>query len=73
MNDSLVEDVVRILRERGKIAAIKHYRKATGCGLKESKEAIEEVMARTGMEPAHRAGCTPMLLMLVMAGLYAFA
>jgi ribosomal protein L7/L12 len=34
--------------ERGeKIMAIKHYREATGAGLKEAKEFVEEVQRRT--------------------------
>lgn len=35
----------------GKINAIKAYRERTGLGLKESKDAIEEMASRLGTEP----------------------
>jgi ribosomal protein L7/L12 len=33
----------RILREQGKIPAIKYYRQCTGVGLKEAKDAVEYI------------------------------
>ena len=38
--------VVDALRRGKKIAAIKHYRGATGAGLKEAKEFVEELQRR---------------------------
>jgi Ribosomal protein L7/L12 C-terminal domain len=42
-------DLVKALRANQKIKAIKLYREATGVGLKEAKEFIEEVQRRAGM------------------------
>jgi Ribosomal protein L7/L12 C-terminal domain len=43
------DDIVKALRANRKIEAIKLYRQATGVGLKEAKEFIEEVQRRAGM------------------------
>ena len=43
------DDIVKALRANRKIEAIKLYRQATGGGLKEAKEFIEEVQRRSGM------------------------
>lgn len=40
--------VAEALRRGDKIEAIKHYRQATGAGLKDAKEFIEEVQRRAG-------------------------
>ena len=40
--------VVEALRAGNKIEAIKRYREATGAGLKEAKEFVEEVQRRVG-------------------------
>jgi ribosomal protein L7/L12 len=42
---NLPATVIEALHNGEKIQAIKHYRAATGAGLKEAKEFIEEVMA----------------------------
>jgi ribosomal protein L7/L12 len=39
-------EVLRLIRGGNKIGAIKRYRELTGLGLKESKEAIDEIEAR---------------------------
>ena len=39
--------VIEALRKREKIQAIKHYRQATGAGLKEAKAFIEERLRRS--------------------------
>ena len=43
--------VVDALRRGKKIAAIKHYRGATGAGLKEAKEFVEELQRRPDLWP----------------------
>jgi len=61
-----------------KISAIKAYREATGAGLKDAKDAVEamEAQLRTSSPgrftaaPA-KAGCLPMLLLLVIPSLLA--
>jgi hypothetical protein len=42
-------DIVKALRANRKIEAIRLYRRATGVGLKEAKEFIEEVQRRAGV------------------------
>lgn len=42
------EEVKAAVQSGQKILAIKHYREATGCGLKEAKEFIEEIQRRGG-------------------------
>lgn len=37
------EEIKQFLKKRNKIAAIKLYREATGAGLKEAKERVEEI------------------------------
>ena len=43
------DDIVKALRANRKIEAIKLYRLATGVGLKQAKEFIEEVQRRAGV------------------------
>jgi hypothetical protein len=43
------QDIIEALRANQKIKAIKLYREATGVGLKEAKEFIEEVQRRAGL------------------------
>lgn len=45
---NLPEGVVRALQRGEKISAIKSYREATGVGLKEAKDFVEEVQRQTG-------------------------
>lgn len=44
----LLPPVVEAIRAGDKIEAIKRYRQATGAGLKESKEFVEELQRRAG-------------------------
>jgi ribosomal protein L7/L12 len=60
--------VLAIAGSAGKIAAIKHYREKTGAGLKEAKEAVEQLMARHNVTPP-KAGCAGLLLWLALSGL----
>jgi large subunit ribosomal protein L7/L12 len=43
--DAANEEILSLLREGKKIEAIKHYREATGAGLKEAKDAVERIEA----------------------------
>jgi len=43
---SLPREVVQSLESGSKIEAIKHYRRATGVGLAEAKEFVEEIQRR---------------------------
>src|SRR6187401_2923253 len=42
-------DLVEALRRGDKIGAIKHYRNATGAGLKDAKDYVEELARRAGV------------------------
>jgi ribosomal protein L7/L12 len=55
-------ETLKILAVEGKIAAIKHYRETTGLGLKESKDAVEELARRVGVKPAAGTGCATVLV-----------
>ncbi len=68
--DAIIED----LYAGRKIAAIKVYRQATGAGLKEAKEFIDELQARLRQEQPDRfqtpkSGCAGVVLLLTVAGL----
>lgn len=51
------ETVTQHLLAGNKIAAIKDYRELTGCGLKEAKDAVEEIEAN--LSPLERAAAAP--------------
>jgi ribosomal protein L7/L12 len=46
---SVAPEITQALREGKKIEAIKLYRSASGAGLKESKDFIEEIQRRAGL------------------------
>jgi ribosomal protein L7/L12 len=51
MADPRFEDVRRFIRRGQKIDAIKRHRELTGVGLKESKDAVEDLERRLGLAP----------------------
>ena len=55
-----------------KIAAIKHLRESTGCGLAEAKQVIDEHEAKLRQQHpdrfAARKGCMASIVLLAMAG-----
>ncbi len=61
---ALEAEVIEILQRQGKIAAIKYYREETGQGLKEAKEAVEELQILAGVDVGHSAtsGCASVFL-----------
>ncbi len=63
-NTELARQIAEALQKGGKIHAIKLYRKATGVGLKEAKDAVEALAARHGIQP--KSGCAGVLLLLVV-------
>jgi hypothetical protein len=50
-----------------KIAAIKIYRQQTGLGLKEAKDAVEELARRYNVAPSGGGCCAGVLLLLLLA------
>jgi hypothetical protein len=54
------QELLGLLKQAGKIAAIKRYRERTGVGLKQAKDFVEALGARHGVAPA--TGCAGALL-----------
>jgi hypothetical protein len=85
MNTPIPDDKMAVIKDaifKGqKIAAIKHYREATGLGLAEAKNAVEllESQLRTNapasFQKAKSSGCFSLVLVLIVAvvGLTYFA
>lgn len=66
--EHLEAEVLDIARQQGKIAAIRRYREAQGCGLKEAKEAVEAMLTEHGVEPRAGSGCAIVLLLAFLGG-----
>ena len=64
------EEIVSLLEQGRKIEAIKLYREQTGAGLKEAKEAVEEVARQR--EITMKSGCLGVILVGIGLGLLAF-
>lgn len=47
--ENVSDEVIGALQRGNKIEAIRHYRQATGAGLKEAKEQVEEIQRRAGL------------------------
>ena len=60
-NPIFEDELLEILRTKGKIAAIKRHREQTGTGLKDSKDFVEHLAAQYGVTP-ERTGCISVLL-----------
>jgi ribosomal protein L7/L12 len=58
------QELERLLRDAGLIAAIKYYRERTGRGLKESKDTLE-ALARLRAIPIKKTGCGATVLLLL--------
>jgi ribosomal protein L7/L12 len=70
----LVDDVLEHVRAGRWIHAIKLYRETTGGGLKEAKDAVEEIARQHGIPVTKGTGCAPLavvlaVLALIIAGL----
>lgn len=72
LSSDVAEKIGRLILDGKKIEAIKAYREKTGMGLKESKEAIEKIMASAGIV-SKSAGCASAVLMMVGSSLMAVA
>ena len=59
------KQILGLMKGQKKIEAIKLYRKNTGCGLKEAKDAVEALGARYGIE-SKGVGCAGVLLLLIL-------
>jgi ribosomal protein L7/L12 len=64
------EEIVSLLEQGRKIEAIKLYREQSGAGLKEAKEAVEEIGRQRGI--AMKSGCLGVILVGIGLGLLAF-
>ncbi len=66
--EPLEAEILRLAGSQGKIAAIKRYREAQQCGLKDAKEAVEVLLAEHGVPPRAGSGCASALLLAVTVG-----
>jgi ribosomal protein L7/L12 len=64
-DSGLEQEIVSLLQQGRKIAAIKVYRERTGAGLKKAKEAVEAIAANRGIVAPSRSGCLGLLLLLM--------
>ncbi len=63
--DAAIEDHIISLLEGGrKIAAIELYRRQTGASLKDAKDFVEALAAKTDISPK-AAGCAGMVLLMI--------
>ena len=59
-------EIVSLLKQGRKIAAIKLYREKTGVGLKEAKDFIEGLATNLGIAAPPRSGCLGVIIFLVV-------
>ena len=69
MSDELVSEIVELLRRGDKIPAIKVYRDAIPCSLKEAKDAVEQI-ERDHNIPKARSGCGAAALLCCLASVW---
>jgi hypothetical protein len=62
-------EIADLIVKHGKIAAIKRYREATGLGLKESKDAVEQLAASAGLASRGGQGCGSVILLAATVSL----
>jgi hypothetical protein len=62
--DDFETQILDLMVEGQKIAAIKLYRERIPSGLKEAKDAVEELAARHGITTPTKAGCLGVLVLL---------
>ena len=62
--NSLEGQIIALLRARKKIEAIRIFRHMSGCGLKDSKDAVEALAVKHGINPKG-AGCAGMVLLMI--------
>jgi arabinogalactan endo-1,4-beta-galactosidase/ribosomal protein L7/L12 len=66
-------NIISLLEQGKKIAAIKLYRERTGVGLKEAKDFIEALAADRRIAAPSRSGCLGVVLVVVLFVVYAAA
>lgn len=67
-SQELLDKIQSLMEQNQKIKAIKYYREQTGCGLKEAKDAVEQIAKESGIEVKSGMGCFGMVLFaLVMS------
>ena len=64
-DSALESEIVTLLEPGRKVVAIKLYRRQTGAGLKEAKDAVETLATEYGISPKG-AGCAGMVLLLIV-------
>lgn len=66
--ESLEAQVLAIAGTTGKIPAIKYYREQTGAGLKDAKQAVEQLLAQHNVKAAG-SSCSVLFVALLLSGL----
>jgi large subunit ribosomal protein L7/L12 len=67
VTDAAFEDeIVGLLQGEKTLEAVKRYRKRTGLGLKEARDAVEALAARRGVTVASPSGCFGVVLFLLL-------
>ncbi|MEM9282294.1 MAG: hypothetical protein AAGA96_10735 [Verrucomicrobiota bacterium] len=69
--EAQMSEIQDLLRRRKKIEAIKIYRETTGSGLKDAREAVEEIEASMGLARSS-VGCG-LMITLLLVGLFGLA
>ena len=59
------DEVIRLLQAGSKIPAVRVYKNATGCGLKQAKEAVESIAEEMGIE-SKGTGCSAAILAILL-------
>ncbi len=62
--NSLEGQIVDLMRKRNKIEAVRLFRRMSGCGLKEAKDAVEALAVKHGINPKP-AGCAGIVLLMI--------
>jgi ribosomal protein L7/L12 len=66
LDPTVEREIVTLLEQGKKIAAIKVYREATGARLKQAKEAVEAIAERHGFTRLAKSGCLTLLSALII-------
>jgi len=57
LSDEQRDRIIELLTAGQKLHAVKHYRDATGAGLKQAKDAVEAIADEHGIESVKTSGC----------------
>ncbi|MHC4878367.1 MAG: ribosomal protein L7/L12 [Planctomycetota bacterium] len=70
-DSDLTDQVIRLLERGEMIQAVKLHREQTGAGLKEAKEAVEQIGEQHGIPASSGAGCLSLVLLCLTLSIVA--